>query len=248
MNNLFRNIPPVTKNLLIINILFYIATLIMAQRGVNLIFTLGAHYINTPFFEPYQIVTHFFMHSTQIFHILFNMMILVMLGSHLENLWGPKRFFTFYMISALGSFALYNGIGVYQVMEIKSQLQGLGYSISDLDYALTSNGDFMHSPDDKWLIDAYVTKAATPMVGASGAMFGILAAFAYLFPNTEFMMMFIPIPIKAKYFVLGYFVLEVYLGLQNIQGDSVAHFAHVGGAIAGIIMVLLWNRNRSQFY
>lgn len=246
--NMFNNIPQVTKNLLILNILFYIATLVMANKGVDLISLLGAHYVISPIFKPFQLVTHFFMHSTSIFHIFSNMFVLVMLGSFLERLWGPKRFFIFYVVSALGAFALYNGIGVYQILELKQSLVDAGYDLATLDHALVNKLDVAYDPVDLPLLQQYADKMLTPMVGASGAVFGILAAFAYLFPNTEFMMLFFPFPIKAKYFVGGYVALEIYLGLNEIQGDNVAHFAHVGGAIAGIIMVLIWKRQRNQFY
>jgi membrane associated rhomboid family serine protease len=247
--NFLNNIPQVTKNLLIINVLFYIATLVMMTKGVDLIQLLGAHYINSPFFEPYQIVTHFFMHSTGILHIFMNMFILVSLGSHLERIWGPKRFFIFYIASAVGAFTLYNGIGVFQIMELKHEIESLGYSISDLNYSLATDGMFQFDPADKELLMDYSRKALTPMVGASGAVFGVLAAFAFLFPNTEFMMLFIPFPIKAKYFVVGYVALEVYLGLQNSASDNVAHFAHVGGALVGFLIVLYWNKvKKDTFY
>lgn len=258
---MFQNLPQVTKNILLLNIAFFVASLILKYQGINLEMTLGAHYVNSPFFEPYQLVTHFFMHSTSNFlHIFFNMWLFVMLGAYLENLWGAKRFFIFYLISAMGSFALYNMIGFMDIMQLKRELasqinlEQFNYFlenklnvnnglIDNINAYLTDN-QIQGSPT----LDSYLIKSLTPMVGASGGVFGIMTAFAILFPNTEFRLYF-AIPIKAKYLVTGYFFLELYLAFQNPEGDNVAHLAHVGGAIAGAIMVLLWRKNdRSNFW
>jgi membrane associated rhomboid family serine protease len=251
MFNFLRNIPPITKNILIINVLFYFASLILTKGDLNLFSLFGAHYVNSPLFEPYQVITHFFMHSPEIFHILFNMLMLVMFGAHLEKIWGPKRFFIFYVASAMGAFALYNGIGVYQIIELKSQLLSLGVDVQAIDnQALLKDGNILiyNDLDINQIAQKYQGKILTPMVGASGAIFGIMAAFAYLFPNTELMLLFPPIPIKAKYLIGGYFALEVFLSFTNNVGDNVAHLAHVGGAIVGFILVIIWNKKRDSFY
>lgn len=247
----FSSIPSVTKNLLILNILFYLATLVLGGKGIDLISLLGAHYINSPLFQPFQIVTYFFMHSKDFFHILFNMLMLVMFGAHLERIWGPKRFFIFYISAAIGAFALYNIIGVYQIMELKSALISKGYDITLINMGII-NGDFgnilLKNMNDESIITSYIIKCNTPMVGASGAVFGIMAAFAYLFPNTELMLLFPPIPIKAKYLISVYFLFELYSSFTSHEGDNVAHLAHVGGAIVGFILVIIWNKNKSTFY
>jgi membrane associated rhomboid family serine protease len=248
MFQIFNNIPAVTKNILIVNIIFYFASMVFSNGELDLFSILGAHYINSPLFEPYQIVTHFFMHAPDFFHILFNMLMLVMFGSHLERIWGGKRFFIFYVASAIGAFALYNAIGVFQIIELKSQIQSLGYDITLLNENILSNASFEYNIDDKALLVNYASKILTPMVGASGAIFGIMAAFAYLFPNTELMLLFPPIPIKAKFLIGGYFLLEVFLSFQSNVGDNIAHLAHVGGAIVGFILVFIWNKNKSTFY
>lgn len=252
MFSFLNNIPTVTKNILILNVLFYLATITFLSNEVNLIQLLGAHYLNTPLFEPYQIVTHFFMHSTDIFHILFNMLMLVMFGSHLERIWGAKRFFIFYIASAVGAFTLYNGIGVFQIIELKNQLIAMGYDITALNQDLVAENYtniMLLEPGSEVLLQQYASKIFTPMVGASGAIFGIMAAFAYLFPNTELMLLFPPIPIKAKYLIGAYFVFEVFNSFQDKAGDNVAHLAHVGGAIVGFILVFIWNKNnRTHFY
>lgn len=245
------SIPPVTKNILILNILFYITTLVLAGKGIDLIQLLGAHYVNSPLFEPYQIVTYFFMHSKDFFHILFNMLMLVMFGAHLERIWGPKRFFIFYIASAIGAFALYNIIGVYQIIQIKAELTQLGYDLTSINQIIANNEltqiPLLH-PDDTNILSEYLSKSIIPMVGASGAIYGIMAGFAYLFPNTELMLLFPPIPVKAKWLISVYFVIELYSSFQNYQGDNVAHLAHVGGGITGFILVFIWNKNRSTFY
>jgi membrane associated rhomboid family serine protease len=259
---MFGNIQPVTKNLLLLNVAMFILTLFFEYQGqgIDLGSLLGAHYFGTPLFEPYQLVSHFFMHGG-FFHILMNMYILVMFGSFLERLWGPKRYFILYIASALGAVLLYNSVGFFQIMELKetihnsnaiAALNGLlretGGHITDANlmeiaqrYGITTQVQYNALGD-------YAIKSIVPMVGASGAIFGLLAAFAILFPNTELMLLFPPIPIKAKWLIGGYFVFEVYSSFQNNAGDNVAHLAHVGGAIVGAILVLIWRRTGKNFY
>ncbi len=249
---MFRNIPPITKNLLIINVLFYIVSLYFLKIGTNLIPVLGTHYFGSPLFEPYQIITHMFMHDLNSFmHILFNMLLLVMFGGHLERVWGSKRYFIFYIACGLGAFVLYNSIGAWQIIELKNQLISLGYNMSDLDYKIAVNnlttGDLI-SLKDRGLIENYWTLANSSLVGASGAIFGLLAGFALLFPNTELMLIFPPIPVKAKYLIGGYLAFEIYNSIFN-SGDTIAHLAHVGGAIVGGIFIFIWKKkDRQNFY
>ena len=236
---MLNNLPQVTKNLLILNVLFFLATLFLESQGINLIGKFGAHYVNSPLFEPFQVVTHFFMHANFI-HIFFNMWIFIMLGGYLERIWGPKRFFLFYLVSAFGAFALFNAMGVYEIESLKSQIMAEGHSIREINQftQLTNNE----------AINEYLVKINTPMVGDSGAIFGVMAAFAILFPNTEFRLYF-AIPVKAKYFVGAYILFEVYQSYLNNSGDSTAHLAHVGGAIAGAILVLFWRKkDRGNFW
>lgn len=244
---MFNALPQVTKNILILNILFFVATLVFQGKGMDLVSLLGTHYVNSPLFQPFQIVTHFFMHAN-FFHILVNMWLFVMLGAFLERLWGPQRFFLFYIISALGAFALHNAIGVYELHQIRQALISQELPIDQIDNLLKqemynellfeSNADYRK----------YVEMAVTPMVGASGAVFGVMAAFAILFPNTEFLIYFM-FPVKAKYLVGAYLIFEVYAAFQNNMNDPVAHLAHIGGAIAGGILVFIWRKkDRSNFY
>lgn len=267
---MFGNIQPVTKNLLLLNIAMFLLTLFFEYSGNSLDLgnLLGAHYFGTPLFQPYQLVSHFFMHGGFL-HIFMNMYILIMFGSFLERLWGPKRYFILYVAAALGSVLLYNIVGSVQIMEYKSiigndeVLAGINGMIRENGFAAKTiselNQDIYEtvvyasnhgitSLDQLKAVQAYAAKSYVPMVGASGAIFGLLAAFAILFPNTELMLIFPPIPIKAKWLIGGYFLLEVYNSFQNNVGDNVAHLAHVGGAIVGAIMVLIWRRTGKNFY
>jgi membrane associated rhomboid family serine protease len=258
MFSFLNNIPQVTKNILLLNILFFVLKYFFTTQGMDLDRVLGAYYINSPLFEPYQIVSHFFMHG-DLMHIFLNMWLFVMLGTFLEQLWGPKRFFIFYIASALGAFALYNIIGAYQIYEIKQQLATFldvdslnriietSYSPDEL---ITNVNQYLHTLPNQGTIQIaeltnYISYTGTPLVGASGAVFGILAAFAILFPNTEFMLYF-AIPVKAKFLVSGYFLYELYKSFNGTPGDNVAHLAHVGGAIVGAIIILVWRKTDKQ--
>jgi membrane associated rhomboid family serine protease len=247
---MFNNIPPVTKNILLINVTLYIVSLVLVGQGIDLFGLLSAKYFNSLFFEPYQIVTHMFMHSQEdFFHLFFNMFALFMFGSHLERIWGGKRFFVFYIASGLGAVILYNSIGVWQIMELKQQLIGMGYDMGLVNVRLLEG-----EPEKILVLDgtfstlqSYATYNWSNMVGASGAIFGLLAGFAILFPNTELMLLFPPIPIKAKYLIGAYMVFEIYSSFYR-PGDGVAHLAHVGGAIVGAAFVLYWRKKGKNFY
>jgi membrane associated rhomboid family serine protease len=258
MFSFFNTIPQVTKNIFLLNVMFFVVTEILELQGINLRGLLGAHYVNSPLFQPFQIVTHFFMHA-DFFHIFFNMWLFIMLGGFLERLWGPKRFFIFYVSAAMGAFALYNAIGVYQLMEL-SNLLSQNINIDEFNLIIAQSQDidelnanlnqfFSNTPNiDISSVREYINLSFTPMIGASGAIFGVMAAFAILFPNTEFMLYF-AIPVKAKYLVGAYFLIEVYLAFQNEVNDPVAHLAHIGGAIVGAILVLVWRKqDKTNFW
>ena len=219
--------------------MFFVATYFLEIQGIDLIQDFGAHYVNSPLFEPFQIVTHFFMHA-DFFHILFNMWIFVILGAHLERIWGPKRFFIFYLVSAFAAFALFNIIGVYEIENLKTQIMDKGYSIDEI------NGLTKLTSSD--IVNKYLIMINTPMVGASGAIFGVMAAFTILFPNTVFYLYF-AIPVKAKFLVGAYLAYTLYMIIYPNELDNTAHLAHLGGAIAGGIMVLYWRKqDRSNFW
>jgi membrane associated rhomboid family serine protease len=243
---MFANMPNVVKNLLIINVLFFLAKAVANSRGIDLSVILGLHYFDSPDFRPYQIATHFFMHG-DLMHIFFNMFSLVMLGAHLERIWGPKRFLIFYFVTALGAAALHQGVLAIEIYNAAGTLtpisDGLvechpGIMAMDCQYSnVLTHDQFKHA-----------ASAYTNVVGASGAIYGLLMAFAMLFPNTEFMLLFPPIPIKAKWFALILGLIALYSGYQNSSGDSVAHFAHLGGMLFGFIMIKIWQRDKSNFY
>lgn len=247
---MLNNLPQVTKNILILNIVFFLATLILESQGIDLIGSFGAHYVNSVLFKPFQIVTHFFMHGN-ILHIFFNMWMFIMLGAYLEQIWGPKRYFIFYLASAIGAFALYNAIGVFHLVNLRNELSS-AFPMQDIDNLIINNNidalnELLYRSNSSAL-NEYITLNLTPMVGASGAISGLMAAFAILFPNTEFRLYF-AIPVKAKYLVTAYFLFDLYMAWQNQAGDNTAHLAHVGGAIVGAVIVLVWRkRDRSNFW
>ncbi|MDC3134229.1 rhomboid family intramembrane serine protease [Bacteroidota bacterium] len=241
-SNILKNISPVVKNILLINIVFYIAQWTFPAITQNL----ELYPISSQQFRPWQLATHFFMHSTfSIGHIFFNMFALIIFGSQLEKVWGPQRFLSYYIICALGASILHLSVNYLRIHNIEA-----GLSSEDLELFSNSGYEaFQKGMNFKDPILAQLNLLHhTPMIGASGAIFGLLAAFGYLFPNTELMLLFPPIPIKAKYFVIGYAVLELYLGVSNNPSDNVAHFAHLGGALIGIIIVLYWGKNRNNFF
>jgi membrane associated rhomboid family serine protease len=234
MNNI--HLPPVVKNLLIINVLFFAATYVFQNSGHDLSQYLGVFYFDSPFFRVWQPVTYMFMHAN-FGHILSNMFGLFMFGGVLESRWGAKRFLNFYLICGLGALALQMAVQAYEVYQITGQF----VDIENI-AGLTKN---LKPGQIQTLSGIY----GGPMVGASGAIFGILVAFGMLYPNTELMMIFFPIPIKAKYFIPLYIVFELYSGVARTPGDSVAHYAHLGGALVGFILVKLWkDKDNNRFY
>jgi len=217
----FQILPTIIKNLIIINVLVFLAqiTLERSLAPGYLENTFALHTWQSPFFKPWQFVTYLFMHGGWD-HLFGNMFALWMFGSILENLWGPRRFLLFYMVCGLGA-ALAHMTALY---------------FETQHYIETQNFFELQ----KVLI--------TPTLGASGSVFGCLIAFGYLFPNTYIYLYFF-LPLKAKWFVLFYAGGELLLAIQNSAGDNVAHFAHLGGALVGLILVYYWNKNnRRNFY
>lgn len=218
---------PVVLNLIIINTLVYFAQVAFGGsadlNSVNDLFAL--HHYKSDVFKPHQIITHMFMHGS-FFHLLFNMLALWMFGTMIEKVWGPKRFIVFYFICGIGA-AL-------------AQMGSYAYEFWQIDHSVISSE-----------LNAQYQSALRIgcTVGASGAIMGVLAAFGYLFPNTQLFIMPIPFPVKAKWAILGIIALDVFGGISKVQGDSIAHFAHVGGALIGFLIVLYWNKtNKQTFY
>lgn len=243
LEQMWRNMPPVVKNLLLINLMMFAATIIFEMQGKDLNSMLGLYNFMSSEFEPYQIVTHMFMHGNFI-HIFFNMFALISFGMVLERVWGPKRFLIFYLITGFGSMLLYSGVKYYEYTELMAMLP------ENIINEVRNDGlDLLHSGRN-WYGDQGELNANLfiPMVGASGAIYGLLVAFGLLFPNTEMMMLLLPIPIKAKYFVPILILFAYYAGMNPAEGDNTAHFAHLGGALFGFILVKLWSTNRNKFY
>ncbi len=254
MFSILNNIPPVTRNLLILNVLMFILTVFFASQGIDLKSMLAIHTVNSPFFEPYQIVSHFFMHAN-FMHLFMNMFGLLMFGAFLEKLWGAKRFFIFFFAAAIGSWLIDGTISYIQFYQLKNELIANGFTSSDFSRIhafLLDNPGYISNPNDgRHLTEVFVKYqhvCTSSSLGASGGVFGILAAFAILFPNTELQMLFFPLPIKAKFLIGAYVAYELYMVFNPQDGDNIGHLAHIGGAIVGAVMVLIWRRNRTQFY
>lgn len=236
---LFSNIPPVVLNLIIINCLCLFATTVFQSRGINLNYLLGLHYFSAPGFNVVQLITYMFMHAN-LSHLFFNMFSLYMFGRTLEQVWGSKRFLIYYLVTGVGAGLVQEAVWWYQVREM------LSHEVIQLGQYSIERADFLINYLPEYLNRAFLT------VGASGAVFGLLLAFGMLFPNASLYMMFIPVPIKAKFFVIGYGVLELFLGVSSFNGDNIAHFAHLGGMIFGFILIKIWKKqdfgNGKYFY
>ncbi|QEE48091.1 rhomboid family intramembrane serine protease [Flavobacterium alkalisoli] len=233
------------KQLIIINILFFIGTIVVPQAYSFL----ALHFPLNPEFKLWQPVTHMFMHGN-VPHILFNMLGLWMFGSALEHFWGTSKFLFFYLSCGIGA-ALVN-IGIDYAL-FNNALQVLienGYSKADI-LSVLNEGKILVAWKDvlspiqlQNLVSSYMTSG----VGASGALYGIMIAFAFMFPNAELMLIFFPIPIKAKYFVPGLLAFDLFMGVKGNavigQGDGVAHFAHLGGALVGFLIMWYWKKNQ----
>lgn len=224
---------PIVLNLIIINVLVNIAQRIVTNLDITQ--WGGLHYIFSDEFMPHQVITHMFLHDEKGFaHILFNMFTLWMFGSFLENYIGSKRFLIFYILCGLGSAALTQLTIPFSAETFAKSSEGL---------RVAADNNVSVAELSRYIKNTYV------MVGASGAIMGIMVAFAYLFPNTEMFIMLIPFPVKAKYVIPVYVLIDLFGGLRQTPGDNVAHFAHLGGALVGFIIVFFWNKtNRKRFY
>ena len=233
--SIFKNFPTITKNLLIINILMWLAQITLPRVGINLTELLGLHYWGASDFNPAQMISYMFLHSDKDFtHLFFNMFSLLMFGPLLERVLGSKRFL-FYYISC--------GLGAALVQEIVWQ-----FTWKDMFAPFFANAGGWSMEDAYNAIDAAIAQGenipalnALLTIGASGCVFGILLAFGMLFPNLPLYLMFIPIPIKAKYMVIGYGAIELFFGVTGTM-DSVAHFAHLGGMLFGLLLLLIWKK------
>lgn len=269
----FKLLPDVVKNILIINILLFLATIAFSSAfQTDLTDKLGLHYLGSEKFQPYQLITYMFMHGG-FSHILFNMFALWMFGNVLENVWGPKRFLVYYLFTGLGAAVVHYVIVHFQLtpaldsinaflahpshaslnefllspnFQIASNEMLNNYNVFKETYNSTINTDqgAALTTSVNYITQYKVDLLNAPVViGASGAVFGILLAFGMMFPNSLIYVYF-AIPIKAKWFVMIYGALELYSGLSNNPNDNVAHFAHLGGMLFGIILLLFWRHKQ----
>lgn len=239
----FSHLPEVVKNLLIINGLFFLATMTLDGMGFDMYHLFGLHQFQSDDFMPHQLVTHIFMHGN-LTHLIFNMFALWMFGKVLENVWGGKKFLIYYMITGLGAAIIHLGVSQYEIMSLQAQISTTDLSrlLDDGKYILANNQNYTNPIMGKLNLLIH-----TPTVGASGAVFGVLLAFGMLFPNA-LLYIYLAIPIKAKYFVILYGILELYAGISNNPADNVAHFAHLGGMIFGFLLIKYWKKNSNTFY
>lgn len=260
--------PPVVKNLILINIVMLVATYAVRGLGIDLDQILGLYYPGSTYFRPFQFVTHMFMHA-DFFHLLFNMFALYMFGKVLEMVWGPRRFLIYFFVTGLGAAALHSFVTWIEISAMQKSVNAFLNTPSPELLAAFVKHNIGHPAE--WVTDlvnnwgaspnnpgytqqalelvkrAYEERINIPTVGASGAVFGVLLAFGYLFPNTELMLLFPPVPIKAKYFVVGYGAIELYLGVTQ-PGGNIAHFAHLGGMLFGFLLLRYWSKHTTNFY
>jgi membrane associated rhomboid family serine protease len=240
-----RNVTETVKQLIIINILFFFGTLALGESAYKI---LAMYFPENPNFQVWQPISHMFMHGG-FMHIFFNMFALYSFGSALESIWGSKKFLFFYISCGLGAALLHTGINYYYFQDGLNILMEQGFSKTEVLAVLNGKSSeqvvpILNSPDFQNFVSAYLGT----VVGASGAIYGVIVAFAFMFPNAELALMFIPVPIKAKYFVPGLVFVDLYLGVSGESifggGGGIAHFAHVGGALFGFIIMWYWKKNQ----
>lgn len=244
----FRDIPPVTKNLLIINVLVYFVCVLMPGLGASVDRFCGLHYFLSPDFHFWQPISYMFLHGG-FMHLFFNMFGVLMFGAIIERVFGSARYLLFYITVGIGAALVQEGVYAAMISNLANHLpEGATLSmVADEGAALIRQGRNWIDPT----LGELNMLMNIPTVGASGALFGLLLAFAMLFPNMPLYIMFIPIPVKAKWMVLGYALLELFYGVTGLQ-SGVAHFAHLGGLIVALILILYWRKrgeiNRGPLY
>lgn len=242
---MFNNIPPLTRNIILINVVVFILVNVLNSDQVYA--NLSGFYPFSPFFRSWQIITHMFMHGS-FMHILFNMLTLFSFGPILEQSLGDKKFLILYFLSGLGAFFLFNLWNFIEVEQIKSSLESFGFDINSYlaGESVSFKGNSEAILEQKTLVENLKNIIAVPMVGASGAIFGVIAAFATLYPEAKIGIMFIPVPVKVKYVLPIVIVVSIGLGVTGNVG-GIAHLAHVGGAIVGFILAKIWKKHLYRF-
>lgn len=256
-SSFLNNIPPVVKNLLAINLILWLATIalpgVFRSFGFNVDLTdvLGMHYWASSRFNPAQLLTYAFMHGN-FSHMFFNMFAVYMFGSALEQLWGSRRFLLYYVVTGIGAAVIQQLFWTFEFHTLLNAMDNaisansgsvlLPYESELMKYFRFTGLKFFDAAQVQEMKDMFLNAPIT--VGASGSVFGLLLAFGWLFPEARLMMLFFPVPIKARIFVLIYGVAELFLGVANFSGDNVAHFAHLGGMLFGIFLILIWKKRR----
>ncbi len=241
-----NQITPVVKQLLIVNIILFVGTFFVPVLKDYL----PLYYFENPAFQIWQPITHMFMHG-DVMHILFNMFALYSFGSILEQIWGGKKFLIFYILCGLGAAVLHTAVNFWQIHDVISTLNLNGFSNESI-YKLLNETmidtrwqQFVSADKIQNMGSGYLSVA----LGASGAIYGLLVAFAFMFPNAGLSLLFIPVPVKAKYFVPGILVLDLVLGFGGSSifgggGTGIAHFAHIGGAVVGFLLMWFWKKKQ----
>lgn len=273
MNNIriggFSLLPPIVKNILIINLLCFFAKVVAIRFGIDLNSWLGLHFIGSSLFYPWQILTYMFMHG-DFSHLFFNMFALWMFGSTIENYWGSKRFLIYYILTGVGAGLTHYAVLAYQMLPDLALIDHFLDNPTRENLLAVAQGHVFHvSPHAGEIYEKFLALQQLPImnatttelnqvsaflaeyrdyylcqpnvIGASGSIFGLLLAFGMLFPNAQIYLYFL-LPIKAKWFVVLYGALELFYGISGTQ-DGVAHFAHLGGMLFGILLILYWRRN-----
>lgn len=240
-----NSIPTVTKNLLIINVLMYLGTVVAKSRGIDLDDYLGLHFLLSDRFNTAQLITYMFMHGG-FMHLFFNMFAVWMFGRILEDVWGPKRFLFYYLLCGMGAGLIQEVVVGIQYLNARSLLpaEAVGIIHDEGARILDMSQNFADPVMGRLnlALNSYT-------VGASGAVYAILLGFGMMFPNQRLFIFPLPLPIKAKYFVIGYAVIELWSGIANNPYDNTAHFAHLGGMIFGFFLILYWrNKNKNNGY
>lgn len=266
---MFGNLTPVVKNLLLVNVGMFLVNMLL--KGVLNEYLSFYSYLS-PHFAPYQLFTYMFLHGGG-FHLFSNMLGLFVFGPMLERFWGGTRFLKFYLITGIGAGLIYSLVNLYEFNQLENQAQRYIENPSPTEFFTflrdhypnyTRDGrtnfialNYAEDPENENLIKESILEvnrltnfmiSESSMLGASGAVFGILLAFGMLFPNTELFLLFPPIPIKAKYLVAFYGLYTIYAGIQRAPGDNVAHFAHLGGMLIAYILLRIWKGQRNSFY
>ncbi|GLU44232.1 rhomboid family intramembrane serine protease [Allomuricauda sp. NBRC 101325] len=229
------------KHILIINVIMFFATQLYGDQMFQ---WMSLWFPKNPNFEWWQIISHMFMHGN-LMHIVFNMYALWAFGTPLERIWGRNKFLFFYFSAGLGSAALHSGVNFFLFNEGISALEGAGIAKTQI-MDILANGQYSpgwYNIASKATIDNMLSAYNTPAVGASGAIYGILVAFAFMYSEAKLMLIFLPVPIKAKYFVPILIAVDLIFGIGNVN-TGIAHFAHIGGALIGFIMMWYWKRNQ----